>query len=149
MVVSRPRGFGIEASERRARYTTGRGEREAHRRYASRPRVKLLARSVRREAHREPREMPELPEVETVRRDLETRVIGRTITSCWIARDAARLIQLVTPEEFCRQLTGRGIAGLRRRGKYLIVDLDDTRAWVIHRRMSGNVLYRTAADLPD
>src|SRR5438067_9198363 len=93
--------------------------------------------------------MPELPEVETVRRDLETRVVGRTITSCSIASDAARLIQLVTPEEFCRQLTGRGIAGLRRRGKYLIVDLDDTRAWVIHRRMSGNVPYRTAADPPD
>ena len=93
--------------------------------------------------------MPELPEVETVRRDLEQRVIGHTITSCWIAPDASRLIQLVTPDEFCRQLTGRGIAGLRRRGKYLIVDLDDTRAWVIHRRMSGNVLYRTAADATD
>lgn len=93
--------------------------------------------------------MPELPEVETVRRDLEARVIGRTITSCWVAPDAARLIQLVTPEEFCRQLSGRRIVGLRRRGKYLIIDLDDTRAWVIHRRMSGNVLYRTAADPPD
>jgi formamidopyrimidine-DNA glycosylase len=93
--------------------------------------------------------MPELPEVETVRRDLETRVIGSTITSCWIAPDATRLIQLLTPEEFCRQLTGRRIVALRRRGKYLIVDLDDARAWVIHRRMSGNVLYRTAADPPD
>ena len=93
--------------------------------------------------------MPELPEVETVRRDLQTRVIGRTITSCWIAPDAERLIQLVAPDEFCRQLTGRGIAGLRRRGKYLIVDLEDTRAWVIHRRMSGNVLYRTVADATD
>src|SRR5207249_5886177 len=140
MDVCPARGFGIQASERRRRYTTARLRREARRRCAPRPRVKLLARSVRREADREPRKMPELPEVETVRRDLETRVIGRTITSCWIAPDATRLIQLVTPDEFCRQLTGRGIAGLRRRGKYLIVDLDDTRAWVIHRRMSGNVL---------
>src|SRR6185295_15482766 len=93
--------------------------------------------------------MPELPEVETLRRDLAARIIGRTITSCWIAPDAPRLVQLVTPDEFCRQLTGRSVAGLRRRGKYLIVDLDDERVWVMHRRMSGNVLYRTPADPPD
>jgi formamidopyrimidine-DNA glycosylase len=90
--------------------------------------------------------MPELPEVETVRRDLEARIIGCTITACWISPDAPRLVQLVTPDEFCRQLVGRSIAGLRRRGKYLIVDLDDERAWVMHRRMSGNMLYRRPAD---
>ncbi|MHB8376873.1 MAG: bifunctional DNA-formamidopyrimidine glycosylase/DNA-(apurinic or apyrimidinic site) lyase [Dehalococcoidia bacterium] len=93
--------------------------------------------------------MPELPEVETVRRDLEARVIGRTVTSCHVSPDAPRLVQIVAPEEFCRELTGRRIDGLRRRGKYLIVDLDDGRAWVIHRRMSGNVLYRRPADPPD
>ena len=94
-------------------------------------------------------EMPELPEVETLRRDLEARVIGRTITACAIASDAPRLVQLVTPAEFCRQLTGRRITGIRRRGKYLIVDLDDERVWVMHRRMSGNVLYRTPSHPPD
>jgi formamidopyrimidine-DNA glycosylase len=93
--------------------------------------------------------MPELPEVETVRRDLEARVIGRRITSCYVAPDAPRLVQLVPPDEFCRQLAGRTIVGLRRRGKYLIVDLDDGRVWVVHRRMSGNILYRTPADAPD
>jgi len=93
--------------------------------------------------------MPELPEVETVRRDLESRILGRRVMSCWISPDAPRLVQLVTPEEFCRQLTGRVITGIRRRGKYLIVDLDDTRVWVMHRRMSGNVLYRRRGDPPD
>jgi formamidopyrimidine-DNA glycosylase len=93
--------------------------------------------------------MPELPEVETVRRDLEARVIGRTITSCAVAEDTPQLVQLVSREEFCRQLSGRTIAGLRRRGKYLIVDVDDGRAWVVHRRMSGNILYRTPSDPPD
>ena len=93
--------------------------------------------------------MPELPEVETLRRDLEARVLGRRITSCWISPDAPRLVQLLPPDQFCRQLTGRAIAGIRRRGKYLIVDLDDARAWVMHRRMSGNMLYRTPADPPD
>jgi formamidopyrimidine-DNA glycosylase len=93
--------------------------------------------------------MPELPEVETVRRDLEALVIGRRIVSCCVAADTARLVQLVTPDEFCRQLTGRTIVGLRRRGKYLIIDLDDDRAWVVHRRMSGNILYRDADAPPD
>jgi formamidopyrimidine-DNA glycosylase len=93
--------------------------------------------------------MPELPEVETVRRDLEARIIGRRVTSCHISPDAPRLVQLVTPAEFCRQLTGRAVTGLRRRGKYLIVDLDDGRAWVLHRRMSGNILYRLPSDPRD
>jgi len=93
--------------------------------------------------------VPELPEVETVRRDLEARVLGRRITSCAVAPDAPRLVQLVPAAEFCRELTGRRIDGLRRRGKYLIVDLDDGRAWVMHRRMSGNMLYRLPADPPD
>jgi formamidopyrimidine-DNA glycosylase len=93
--------------------------------------------------------MPELPEVETVRRDLERLVIGRRITSCRVEPGAERLVQIVVPSEFCRQLSGRSIAGLRRRGKYLIVDLDDGRAWVIHRRMSGNILYRRAGAPPD
>jgi formamidopyrimidine-DNA glycosylase len=88
--------------------------------------------------------VPELPEVETVRRDLESRIIGRTIVSCDVSADAPRLVQLVTREAFCASLTGRRIVALRRRGKYLIVDLDDDRAWVLHRGMSGNVLYRMA-----
>ncbi len=93
--------------------------------------------------------MPELPEVETVRRDLEKLIVGRRITSCWIAPDAPRLVQLITPAEFCRQLSGRSVAGIRRRGKYLIIDLDDERAWVLHRRMSGNILYRVPQDPAD
>jgi len=93
--------------------------------------------------------MPELPEVETVRRDLEQRLVGRRIISCWVAPDAPRLVQLVPPAQFCRELRGRTVVGLRRRGKYLIVDLDDGRAWVMHRRMSGNVLWRDAAAPPD
>jgi len=56
--------------------------------------------------------MPELPEVETVRRDLERLVVGRRIASCRVEPGAERLVQLVTPEEFCRQLSGRSIAGL-------------------------------------
>ena len=60
-----------------------------------------------------------------------------------------RLVQLMTREAFCASLTGRRIAGVRRRGKYLIVDLDDERAWVMHRAMSGNVLWLTVDAAPD
>ena len=44
--------------------------------------------------------MPELPEVETLRRDLEARVIGRRITSCAVADDTPQLVQLV-PRAIC------------------------------------------------
>ena len=75
--------------------------------------------------------------------------MGRAITAAHVSPDAPRLVQLVPAALFCRELIGRRIAGLRRRGKYLIVDLDDGRAWVLHRRMSGNILYRRPSDPPD
>jgi formamidopyrimidine-DNA glycosylase len=81
--------------------------------------------------------MPELPEVETIRRDLEPVLVGRRLTEASISENAPRLVQLLTPEEFCRQLTGRRIEGLARRGKYLIVDLDQGLMWVVHLRMTG------------
>jgi formamidopyrimidine-DNA glycosylase len=93
--------------------------------------------------------MPELPEVETVRRDLERRIAGRTITSCTVSPAAPRLVQLMSAGEFCSELTGRTISRPRRRGKYLIIDLDDGRCWVLHRRMSGNILWRRSGDPPD
>ena len=81
--------------------------------------------------------MPELPEVETIRRDLEPLITGRTIEDCWISDNAPRLVQLLPPDEFCRQLSGHKIEGLSRRGKYLIVDLDRGMMWVVHLRMTG------------
>jgi formamidopyrimidine-DNA glycosylase len=87
--------------------------------------------------------VPELPEVETIRRDLEPLLTGRTITRAWISDNAPRLVQLITPEEFCRQLTGRRIEGLSRRGKYLILDLDRGLMWVVHLRMTGRFQHHT------
>ena len=88
--------------------------------------------------------MPELPEVETIRRQLAERVAGRTIV------DAQVLDPLwtapVAPAEVETALRGRAIERLRRRGKYLIADLDEDRYLVMHLRMTGNLLWVAAGD---
>jgi len=51
--------------------------------------------------------MPELPEVETIRRDLTPRIVGRTIAEAWVSPDAPKLVQDEPADAFCRRLTGR------------------------------------------
>jgi formamidopyrimidine-DNA glycosylase len=88
--------------------------------------------------------VPELPEVETIRRQLAGRVAGRTIVdaqvldSLWCAP--------VAPEEIEAKLLGRRVERLRRRGKYLVADLDEDRHLVMHLRMTGNLLWVSAVD---
>ncbi len=82
--------------------------------------------------------MPELPEVETIRRQLEPVVVGRTI-------DAARVLderwtRPEPPRALEAEVKGRRIEDVRRRGKYLIVDLEGDRHLVMHLRMTGNLL---------
>jgi formamidopyrimidine-DNA glycosylase len=89
--------------------------------------------------------MPELPEVETIRRDLLPLVVGRTITEAWVSTNAPRLIQLLPPEEFCRQLAGLRIEDISRRGKYLLFRLGNGLFWAIHLRMTGRLLHDTSA----
>ena len=88
--------------------------------------------------------MPELPEVETIRRQLAPRVAGRTIV------DAQVLDPLwcapVAPDEVEAKLRGRLVERLRRRGKYLIADLDEDRHLVMHLRMTGNLLWVSEPD---
>jgi formamidopyrimidine-DNA glycosylase len=89
--------------------------------------------------------VPELPEVETIRRDLLPIVVGRTITEGWVSPNAPRLVQLLTPEEFCRQIAGRRIVDISRRGKYLLFHLDNDMRWAVHLRMTGRLLYEKNA----
>ena len=86
--------------------------------------------------------MPELPEVETLARDLRATVVGRKITKATVSPDAPRLVQEMPVELFESGLRGRQIESVSRRGKYLMVALDKDLWWVMHRRMSGNVLRR-------
>lgn len=79
--------------------------------------------------------MPELPEVETVRRGLAPVMEGRRIESV----DARRPdLRFPFPERFAERLTGREITSLGRRAKYLLADLDDGETLVMHLGMSGS-----------
>lgn len=78
--------------------------------------------------------MPELPEVETVRRTLEQLVNGRTIERVTVR--LPRIIQRIEPEVFCLELQGQTIHEIGRRGKFLRFVLDDW-TMVSHLRMEG------------
>jgi len=82
--------------------------------------------------------MPELPEVETVCRQLEPELDGRAIERLEIYD--ARWCRPVSPEELSAAVAGRTIEGLDRRGKYLLLRLDGARTLVMHLRMTGNLI---------
>jgi formamidopyrimidine-DNA glycosylase len=92
--------------------------------------------------------MPELPEVETLARDLRAAVLGRTLTDAWVAPDAPRLVQEMPVDTFTAGLRGRRIEDVGRRAKFLLVTLDRGLWWLVHRRMSGNLIHRPV-DAPD
>ncbi len=83
--------------------------------------------------------MPELPEVETVRRGLNRLVVGRTI-----ARVSVRVPKMVKPEVeiFSDSLAGQTLKAIRRRGKYLILEMTDL-LLISHLRMEGKYLFFT------
>lgn len=89
--------------------------------------------------------MPELPEVETIRRDLAPLLVGRRIEAVRIHPGGERLAITHQPRALERALCGRTVAALDRHGKYLIARLDDGRAWVLHLRMTGALVHSPAA----
>lgn len=82
--------------------------------------------------------MPELPEVETVRRGLAEAFVGRRIEKVEVGRE--RTVRRTSREELIARLTGRHVLDARRRGKYLFFGLDSGDELMIHLRMSGQVL---------
>ncbi|MFN8584644.1 MAG: bifunctional DNA-formamidopyrimidine glycosylase/DNA-(apurinic or apyrimidinic site) lyase [Dehalococcoidia bacterium] len=92
--------------------------------------------------------MPELPEVETIRRDLEPLLRGRSITSVAIHPGAERLAITHAPRLLERELTGRRVLEVGRHGKYLLLRLDDGRTWVIHLRMTGSLVHAATGAAP-
>ena len=81
--------------------------------------------------------MPELPEVETVARDLRPLITGATIvdaTTLW-----ARTLRGSTPEAFATGVAGRRIEGVSRRGKQVVVSLDGDAFLTIHLKMTGQI----------
>lgn len=81
--------------------------------------------------------MPELPEVETVRRGLLPAMEGAVIVDAEIRRPDLRW---PFPEKMADRLTGQRVTALRRRSKYILVDLDSGETLIIHLGMSGRML---------
>jgi formamidopyrimidine-DNA glycosylase len=86
--------------------------------------------------------VPELPEVETIRRRLEPGLVGRTFEHVEIVDP--RLTRPEPPEVVAAELQGERVYGLGRRGKYLIVEFESGRHLLIHLRMTGNVQHPAA-----
>ena len=90
--------------------------------------------------------MPELPEVETVRRGLEPALLGRVLADV----EQRRLdLRWPLPERFAERLRGRRVERLRRRSKWILIDLDsdggDHETWIVHLGMSGRMLIEPTA----
>ncbi|MDJ0894251.1 MAG: bifunctional DNA-formamidopyrimidine glycosylase/DNA-(apurinic or apyrimidinic site) lyase [Alphaproteobacteria bacterium] len=91
--------------------------------------------------------MPELPEVETVKRGLERVIVGRRI----VAAEARRPdLRWPLPAGFAERLTGQRIHGIARRAKYLLVQLGAAEpgelVWLIHLGMSGRLIHTAAGE---
>ncbi|EON33837.1 Formamidopyrimidine-DNA glycosylase [Gordonia terrae C-6] len=87
--------------------------------------------------------MPELPEVETVRIGLETHLVGRVVASTEVLHPRAIRRHLGGEPDLIGRLAGKQVTGVRRRGKYLWIDLADSAdraALVVHLGMSGQML---------
>ena len=82
--------------------------------------------------------MPELPEVETTVRELESKIIGRKILRVWT--DAKKLFK---PDfsTFKKGVIGRTIEEISRRGKNIIIELDSGKYILVHQKLTGSLLY--------
>lgn len=88
--------------------------------------------------------MPELPEVETVRRGLQERFVGRQVTEVEVGRE--RVVRRTSSAALIAGLSGVTALRAERHGKYLLCPLDSGDTLMIHLRMSGRVLIAARAD---
>ena len=91
--------------------------------------------------------MPELPEVETVRRQLEPVLVGRRFERVEI--HDSRLVRPYEPAEVAAELAGERVDAVERRGKYLIVRFETGRVLLIHLRMTGSLRHAAGGTLQD
>lgn len=88
--------------------------------------------------------MPELPEVEVVRRGLERHVLGQPIASVEVLHERPVRSHVAGSAAFAEEMAGRQFVGARRRGKYLWLPLDSGDALMAHLGMSGQMLVQPA-----
>ncbi|MDD4953819.1 MAG: bifunctional DNA-formamidopyrimidine glycosylase/DNA-(apurinic or apyrimidinic site) lyase [Candidatus Omnitrophica bacterium] len=83
--------------------------------------------------------MPELPEVETIKRELEKAVLGKRIVEVCVHHPA--VIRQPSVDKFKKGLTGAVIKNILRRAKVLILELSNGKSLVIHLKMTGQLVY--------
>jgi formamidopyrimidine-DNA glycosylase len=81
--------------------------------------------------------MPELPEVETVARDLRAELVGRRVVSAWVNQPG--VLRFPAAEAFTAALPGRRVRSVERRGKYIFCRLDSGEELVFHLGMTGHL----------
>lgn len=86
--------------------------------------------------------MPELPEVETIKRGLEKSIIGKTIAD--FDCDWNKMINLPLAK-YRKQVTGKQVTGIKRRAKMLIIDLSGDWKLLIHLKMTGQLVFKSKA----
>ncbi|MBC7218856.1 MAG: bifunctional DNA-formamidopyrimidine glycosylase/DNA-(apurinic or apyrimidinic site) lyase [Hadesarchaea archaeon] len=82
--------------------------------------------------------MPELPEVETIKRELSAKLLGRRFSDVEIFDE--KPLRGISPREFRRRLMGQRIEDISRSGKYLLFQLSSDETMIIHLRMTGALL---------
>ncbi|UCC11842.1 MAG: formamidopyrimidine-DNA glycosylase, partial [candidate division WOR-3 bacterium] len=81
--------------------------------------------------------MPELPEVETIRKELQGRIVGQTVQACTVLRKD--VIACPPSRTFCTEIKGERILSVGRRAKYLIIQLTHDKQLIVHLRLSGSI----------
>ncbi len=89
--------------------------------------------------------MPELPEVETIKRSLSQLIIGQKITKASI--NYPNLLKNCLPEEFEKELVGQVFKDITRRGKYLMFEFESDLRLIVHLRMTGQLRYEKNSNL--
>ena len=86
--------------------------------------------------------MPELPEVETVKRDLEKYVLGKEIAQIEVGKE--KIVRGLGVDSFKNYLKGKSFLGIKRRGKLLIFEFDGNaqKTLLVHLKMTGQLIYK-------
>jgi len=83
--------------------------------------------------------MPELPEVETIVRDLKKYILGRKIEDVW--SDFKKMVKKPGDfEVFKKEIIGRKIEGIKKRGKNILFKLSGGKTLLIHQKLTGHLL---------
>jgi formamidopyrimidine-DNA glycosylase len=83
--------------------------------------------------------MPELPEVETIKRGLEKQILGKTVKN---VLTSDKKLRFPYPKNLAISLAGQKIENLARRSKYILINLQNKKILVIHLGMSGRILFK-------